>query len=215
MALQECGLFQNITVHRTATCRKPQVKITFHRSKLTFRAFFGCLNSCYIFATPRFAILLVLLTLKNTLTISDSKQADCKVITSTGLSGPKSSRDFRKTGPRPWELRFPKSRSYPIFYALVIARSSPVQMLARSGVHRKNTDHGNGAGFSFLFAELCETLGFLWNKKLIEALIYAYVLDSATASVKPWNCVSMRHFLTSFELLGFSRELDLSRNVEI
>ena len=46
-----------------------------------------------------FAILLVFLTLKTCKKISFSKQADCSLTTS--FSGPKSSRDFRETGPWP------------------------------------------------------------------------------------------------------------------
>ena len=45
-----------------------------------------------------FAILLVFLILKKCKKISFSKQADCSLTTS--FSGPKSSRDFRETGPR-------------------------------------------------------------------------------------------------------------------
>ena len=45
-----------------------------------------------------FAVLLVFLTLKACLKISYSKQADCGL--TTGFSGPKSSRDFRGTGPK-------------------------------------------------------------------------------------------------------------------
>ena len=45
-----------------------------------------------------FAILLILLILKTCKKISFSKQADCGLTTS--FSGPKSSRDFRETGPR-------------------------------------------------------------------------------------------------------------------
>jgi len=44
-----------------------------------------------------FAVLLVFLILKTCEKISCSKQADCSLITS--FSGPKSSRDFRETGP--------------------------------------------------------------------------------------------------------------------
>ena len=46
---------------------------------------------------PNFAILLVFLILKTCKKISFSKQADCSLTTS--FSGPKSSRDFRETGP--------------------------------------------------------------------------------------------------------------------
>ena len=45
-----------------------------------------------------FAILLIFLTLKTFKKISFSKQADYSLTTS--FSGPKSSRDFRETGPR-------------------------------------------------------------------------------------------------------------------
>ena len=45
-----------------------------------------------------FAILLIFLVLKTCKKISFSKQADCSLTTS--FSGPKSSRDFRETGPR-------------------------------------------------------------------------------------------------------------------
>ena len=45
-----------------------------------------------------FAILLIFLILKTCKKISFSKQADCSLTTS--FSGPKSSRDFRETGPR-------------------------------------------------------------------------------------------------------------------
>ena len=56
---------------------------------------------------------------------------------------------------RPYTLkRFPKSRSYPIF------DGDRKEWLPSPNVARwcapKNTDHGNGAGFSFLFAELCD-----------------------------------------------------------
>ena len=46
-----------------------------------------------------FAVLLVFLTLKACLKISCPKQADCSF--TSGFSCPKSSRDFRKTGPWP------------------------------------------------------------------------------------------------------------------
>ena len=57
-------------------------------------------------------------------------------------------------------------------------------MLTRSGVQQKNTDHGNGARFSFLFADLCE-ISVEQEAYIIEALIYAGVLASATTSEKP------------------------------
>ena len=49
-----------------------------------------------------FAILLVLFTLRIWLKISFSKHADCSL--TNGFSGPKSTRDFRETGP--WALDF-------------------------------------------------------------------------------------------------------------
>ena len=49
-----------------------------------------------------FAILLIFLMLKTCKKISFSKQADCSLTTS--FSGPKSSRDFRETGP--WALNW-------------------------------------------------------------------------------------------------------------
>ena len=47
---------------------------------------------------PNFAILLVFLTLRTCQKIGFSKQADCSL--TTGFSGPKSSPNFRETGPR-------------------------------------------------------------------------------------------------------------------
>ena len=56
-----------------------------------------------------FAVLLIFLTLKTCKKIIFSKQADCSL--TTNFSGPKSSRDFRETGPS-WsqDLKIPVSR---------------------------------------------------------------------------------------------------------
>ena len=67
-----------------------------------------------------FAILLIFLILKTCKKIIFSKQADCSLTNS--FSGPKSSRDFRETGPRPgvWMLveRFQTSAENPILKLL-------------------------------------------------------------------------------------------------
>ena len=86
----------------------------FLKSPETFGVSFGCHYS--LISSQRrgskpsnFAVLLIFLTLKTCKKIIFSKQADCSLTTS--FSGPKSSRDFRETGPS-WsqDLKIPVSR---------------------------------------------------------------------------------------------------------
>ena len=75
------------------------------KSPKTFWAYFGCHNSLYIFATPRFWAMKLRnhLGFSHMLKITFSRKADCSLTTS--LLGPKSSPDFRETGPRFFRLR--------------------------------------------------------------------------------------------------------------
>ena len=69
-----------------------------------------------------FAILLVFLTLKACLKINYSKQADCSF--TTGFSGPKSSRDFRETGPWSEHMHALQEWSLRLWSLWVVARFS-------------------------------------------------------------------------------------------
>ena len=65
---------------------------------------------------------------------------------------------------------------------MVIARSGYPVLMWRAGVHQKIQTMEMALDFR---SSLPNFARFLWNKKLTEALTYAGVLASATASGKP------------------------------
>ena len=82
----------------------PLARGLFLKSPETFREYFGCHNSFYIFATPRFQAI----KLRNRLSFSYVQNIlKDHLFKTSGLQfdnwlfGPKSSQDFRETGPRP------------------------------------------------------------------------------------------------------------------
>ena len=92
---------KNPTLGPSGTQMKREAKLLvatglFPKYPETFRAYFGCNNSSYIFATPRF----LAINLRNPhyitlmLKVSRSKQADCSV--TTGSSALTSFRDFQE-----------------------------------------------------------------------------------------------------------------------